>query len=97
MAATTRVEFGSYTLLIEQPSGASFSGQTITFKVGSSDAKQTVRWTQGGATELVLSAPGIGLSRIAPGGVGPSSLAGGLTAQPLLPHVILGTVFVGAC
>ena len=97
LAATTRVEFGSYTLLIEQPSGASFSGQTITFKVGSSDAKQTVRWTQGGATELVLSAPGIGLSRIAPGGVGPSSLAGGLTAQPLLPHVILGTVFVGAC
>ena len=97
LAATTRVEFGSYTLLIEQPSGSSFSGQMITFKVGSSDANQTVRWTQGGATELVLSAPGVPLSRIYPDESGPSSLAGGLIAQPLLPHVILGTVFVGAC
>lgn len=97
LAATTRVEFGSYTLLVEQPSGASFSGQMITFKVGSSDANQTVRWTQGGATELVLSAPGVPLSRIYPDESGPSSLAGGLIAQPLLPHVILGTVFVGAC
>ncbi len=97
LAATTRVEFGSYTLLVEQPTGASFSGQMITFKVGSSNANQTVRWTQGGATELVLSAPGVPLSRIAPTGPGPSSMAGGLTAQPLLPHVILGTVFVGAC
>jgi len=97
LAATTRVEFGSYTLLVEQPSGSSFSGQMITFKVGSSDANQTVRWTQGGATELVLSAPGVPLSRIYPDESGPSSLAGGLIAQPLLPHVILGTVFVGAC
>lgn len=97
LAATTRVEFGSYSLLVEQPSGASFSGQMITFKVGSSDANQSVRWVQGGATELVLSAPGVPLSRVYPGEPGPSSLAGGLTAQPLPPHVILGTVFVGAC
>ena len=97
LAATTRVEFGSYTLLVEQPSGASFSGQMITFKVGSSNANQTVRWVQGGATELVLSAPGVPLSRIAPNGPGLSSLAGGLMAQPLPPHFVLGTVFVGAC
>ncbi len=97
LAATTRVEFGSYTLLLEQPTGASFSGELISFKVGSSDAKQSIRWTQGGATELVLSAPGIPLSRFTPDGPGPSPLAGGLTAQPLPPHVVLGTVFVGAC
>ncbi|MCH7737847.1 MAG: hypothetical protein IH872_10675 [Chloroflexi bacterium] len=97
LAASTRVQSGSYTLLVEQPSGASFSGQTITFKVGGFDAKQTVRWMQGGATELVLSAPGGGLSRLDPAGSGQSSLAGGLTAQPLPPHVILGTVFVGDC
>jgi len=97
LAATTRVEFGSYTLLVEQPTGASFSGQMITFKVGSSDANQSVRWTQGEATELVLSAPGVPLSRVYPGESSPPSLAVGLTAQPLPPHVILGTVFVGAC
>ena len=97
LAATTQVEFGSYTLLVEQPSGASFTDQLISFKVGSSDAKQSVRWTQGGATELALSAPGVPLSRFTPNGPGPSFLAGGLLAQPLPPHVVLGTVFVGAC
>ena len=97
LAARTTVKSGSYALMVEQPTGASFGGQIITFKVGSSDAKQTVRWMQGGGTELVLSAPGNGQSRVEPAGLGEPSLAGGLTAQPLPPHVILGTVFVGDC
>ena len=97
LAARTLVRSGSYTLMVEQPTGASFSGQMISFKVGSSDADQTVRWMQGGGTELVLTAPSSGQSRVDPAGLGEPSLAGGLTAQPLPPHVILGTVFVGDC
>jgi hypothetical protein len=95
LAASAQVLTGSYILLVEQPTGTSFTGQTVTFKVGGSQAKQTVRWTQGGATELVLSAPGSGLSRFySPGS---SGMTGGPLAQPLPPHVILGTVFVGDC
>ncbi len=95
LAASAQVLQGSYILLVEQPTGASFTGQTVTFKVGGSQAKQTIRWAQGGATELVLSAPGSGLSRFdSPGSPG---MAGGPLAQPLPPHVILGTVFVGDC
>jgi len=97
LAARTLVKSGSYTLMVEQPTGASFGGKLITFKVGRSDAKQTVRWTQGGGTELVLSAPRGGQSRVDPAGLGYPSLAGGLMAQPLPPHVILGTAFVGDC
>ena len=91
-AASAPVSSGSYILLVEQAAGASFTGQMISFKVGDSPAGQTVRWIQGGATELVLSAPGEGLSRLNPG-----SLAGGPLAQPLPPHVVLGTVFIGDC
>jgi len=95
LAASAQVLSGSYILLLEQPAGASFIGQTVAFKVGGSQAKQTVRWKQGGATELVLSAPGSGLSRFYPPRSPGSS--GGPLAQPLPPHVILGTVFVGDC
>ena len=91
-AASAPVISGSYILLVEQPTGASFTGELITFRVGNSQAKQTVRWTQGDATELVLSAPGDGLSHLEPAGLG-----GGPLAQPLPPHVLLGTVFVGDC
>ena len=91
-AASAPVSSGSYILLVAQPTGASFTGQMLSFKVGNSPAEQTVRWAQGGATELVLSAPGDGLSRVIPGG-----LAGGPLAQPLPPHVVLGTVFIGDC
>ena len=91
-AASAPASSGSYILLVEQATGASFTGQMISFKVGNSPAEQTVRWAQGGATELVLSAPGDGLSRVIPGG-----LAGGPLAQPLPPHVVLGTVFIGDC
>ena len=97
LAASTLVQSGRYELLVEQTSGASFSGQTITFTVGNSDAGQTVVWVQGGATELNLTAPGNGLSRLMPGGFNVPSLTGGPLAQPVLPHIILGTVSVGGC
>ena len=91
-AASATVTSGRYFLLVEQPSNTSFAGQMVTFKVGDSEAKQTVQWTQGGATELILSALGDGLSNF-----NASGLAGGPLAQPLPPHVVLGTVFVGHC
>ncbi|MCH8296867.1 MAG: hypothetical protein IH873_02255 [Chloroflexi bacterium] len=97
LAASALVESGRYSLLVEQPSGGSFSGQTITFTVGYSDASQTVVWMQGGATELNLTAPNGGLGRLAPDDVGRPSITGGPLAQPVLPHVILGTVSVGDC
>ncbi len=97
LAASALVQSGRYTLLVEQASGGSFSGQTITFTVGYSDASQTVVWMQGGATELNLTAPGGGLGRLAPDDVGRPSVTGGPLAQPVLPHVILGTVSVGDC
>ena len=97
LAASTLVQSGRYTLLVEQSSGGSFSGQTITFTVGSFDAEQTAVWVQGGATELDLTAPAGGLGRLAPNGVERHSLTGGPLAQPVLPHVILGAVSVGDC
>ena len=97
LAASTLVESGRYDLLVEQSSGASFSGQIITFTVGRFDADQTTVWVQGGATELNLTAPDGPLSRLAPGGVGGPSVTGGPLAQPVLPHIILGTVSVGDC
>ena len=84
-------------MLVEQSSGASFSGQIITFTVGNFDADQTAVWVQGGATELNLTAPAGPLSRLAPGGIGRPSVTGGMLAQPVLPHIILGTVSVGDC
>ena len=97
LAASTRVQSGSYDFLVEQTTGASFTGQTITFTVGNTDASQTVVWMQGGATELNLTAPAGGLGRLAPRGTGRPSFTGGPLAQPVPPHVILGTVSVGDC
>ncbi|MCI0900225.1 MAG: hypothetical protein J4N70_04765 [Chloroflexi bacterium] len=97
LAATATVESGSYLLLVEQLSGYSFGGQTINFTVAGHEAGQSLVWTQGGATELNLTARGGGSGRLAPADVGGPYLGGGPLAQPLLPHVILGTVFVGDC
>ena len=79
-------------MLVEQVAGASFGGQMVSFKVNNSPAKQTVRWAQGGATELILSALSDDL-----GYLDPVKLTGGPLAQPLPPHAILGTVFIGDC
>ena len=94
---TAVVKDGKYSLLVEQTSGANFFGQTVTFTVGSSEARQTITWKQGAATELVLTAPTDGLSNFIPGQNSGDSLTGGPLAQPLPPHVILGDVLVGMC
>ena len=90
-AASAAASSGRYFLLVEQASCTSFTGQMVTFKVGDSEAKQTVQWTQGGATKLILSALGDALSNFNP------PWPGWPLAQPLPPHVVLGTVFVGHC
>lgn len=100
VSATTLVESGGYAILVGQPSGVSFSGQTVTFKVGNSDADQTVFWVQGEATELDLTAARDGLGRLTPAEVDKFFYSGGAgdpLAQPVPPHLILGTVSVGDC
>ena len=95
MVATAVVKDGKYSLLVEQTVGANFFGQTVTFTIGSTDARQTLVWKQGAATELVLTASKDGLSNLAPGHEYGSSLTGSPLAQPLPPHIILGEALVG--
>ena len=97
LVASTLVQSGRYLLLVEQSTGDSFTGQTITFTVGNSTADQMVTWKEGEGTELDLTAPGSGHSRLVPTGFDLVSLKGGPLAQPLPPHAILGSVFVGSC
>ncbi len=97
LVASTLVQSGRYLLLVEQSTGDSFTGQTITFTVGNSTAEQVVTWKEGEGTELDLTAQGSGQSRLVPTGFDLVSLKGGPLAQPLPPHAILGSVFVGSC
>ena len=97
LVASTLVQSGRYLLLVKQSAGDSFTGQTITFTVGNSTADQVVTWKQGEVTELDLTAPGSGQSRLVPAGFDLVSSKGGPLAQPLPPHAILGSVFDGNC
>ena len=97
LVASTPVQSGRYLLLVEQSTGDSFTGQTITFTVGNSTADQVVTWKEGEVTELDLTAPGSGQSRLVPAGFDLVSSKGGPLAQPLPPHAILGSVFDGNC
>ena len=97
LVASTLVQSGRYLLLVEQSTGDSFTGQTITFTVGNSTAEQVVTWKEGEGTELDLTAQGSGQSRLVPIGFDLVSLKGGPLAQPLPPHAIIGSVFVGSC
>ena len=97
LVASTLVQSGRYLLLVEQSTGDSFTGQTITFTVGNSTAEQVVTWKEGEGTELDLTAQGSGQSRLVPTGFDLVSLKGGPLAQPLPPHAILGSVFDGNC
>ena len=97
LVASTMVQSGRYLLLVEQSTGDSFTGQTITFTVGNSTADQVVTWKEGEVTELDLTAPGSGQSRLVPTGFDLVSSKGGPLAQPLPPHAILGSVFDGNC
>ena len=55
-AASTMVAGGAggYTLLVDQ-GDMSFTGKTVTFRVGGTDAAESATWMQGGANELDLS------------------------------------------
>ena len=97
LVASTLVQSGRYLLLVEQSTGDSFTGQTITFTVGNSISDQSVTWKEGGGTELDLTAQGSGQSRLVPTGFDLESSKGGPLGQPLPPHAILGSVFVGNC
>ena len=97
LVVSTLVQSGRYLLLVEQSTGDSFTGQTITFTVGNSTADQVVTWKEGEVTELDLTAPGSGQSRLVPAGFDLVPSKGGPLAQPLPPHAILGSVFDGNC
>jgi len=97
LVASTLVKSGRYLLLVEQSTGDSFTGQTITFTVGNSPANQVVIWSAGEGTELDLTAQGIGQSRLVPTDFDLVSSKGGPLAQPLWPHAIVGSVFIGNC
>ena len=97
LVASTLVQSGRYLLLVEQSTGDSFTGQTITFTVGNSTADQVVTWKEGEVTELDLTAPGSGQGRLVPAGFDLVSSKGNPLAQPLPPHAILGSVFDGNC
>ena len=97
LVASTLVKSGRYLLLVEQSTGDSFDGQTITFTVGNSTAEQVATWKWGGTEMLDLTAQGSGQSRLVPTGFDLVSSKGGLLAQPLPPHAIQGSVFIGNC
>ena len=97
LVASTLVQSGRYLLLVEQSTGDSFTGQTITFTVGNSTAEQVVTWKEGEGTELDLTAQGSGQSRLVPTDFDLVSSKGGPLAQLLWQHVIVGSVFVGNC
>ena len=97
LVASTLVQSGRYSLLVEQSTGDSFTGQTITFTVGNSPADQITTWLAGEGTELDLTAQGIGQSRLVPTDFDLVSSKGGPLAQLLWPHVIVGSVSVGNC
>jgi len=97
LVASTLVKSGRYLLLVEQSTGDSFDGQTITFTVGNSTAEQVATWKWGGTEMLDLTAQGSGQSRLVPTGFDLVSSKGGPLAQPLPPHAIQGSVFIGNC
>jgi len=54
LAATAAVTQGRYTLLLDQPSGVSYSGKSVQFNVGECATSQTAGWKAGGADPVNL-------------------------------------------
>jgi hypothetical protein len=86
---------GTYILIVSQPSGESYSGKTVTFKIDGREAAESVMWEQGGVEELNLTASStaqLGSSHV----LVAASRRGGplaaplLQAPPLAPHVFVG-------
>ena len=92
--ASAQVANGRYNLFVEQPEGESFSGKTVTFKIGDIVANELAIWAQGGGDELDLTATtgSVPVASIPSASPGPQHHRGGPLAQPLPPHIFLGTV-----
>lgn len=91
--ASGQVADGSYFLIVKHPEGGAFAGRTVTFKIGEFAAEESATWIQGGGDELDLTAnsgPGPA-SSITPASPSTQQRLGGLLAQPLPPHIFLGT------
>ncbi|PKB68595.1 MAG: hypothetical protein BZY81_01395 [SAR202 cluster bacterium Io17-Chloro-G4] len=90
----SHVADGEYSLFIEQREGNFLAGKTVTFQIGADTTNESAIWAQGGGDELDLtantgSAP---TSSIPPDLRSGVNAWGGLLAQPLPPHIFLGTV-----
>ena len=96
---------GIYILTVDQPLDQSYSGRTITFRIGNLFANQTATWQQGETTELNLTASGAS-SKLNQAPLGDltkeysMSRTGALLAsperQPVPPTVFQGTVTLDA-
>ncbi|MDA0265186.1 MAG: hypothetical protein O3A93_12970 [Chloroflexi bacterium] len=74
--AATNISASTYTIKVDEVDG-SFSGKTVSFRVGSANADQTATWIQGGADILDLTASsGNTGSGSVPGGTGDVGPAG---------------------
>jgi len=62
---TTTTSDSTYRVVITQPEGKSYDGQTVTFKIGIDTAKETGTWQMGGNVALNLTK---GTGPITPGG-----------------------------
>ena len=73
-AAQAEVSGGTYTLMVEQPSGGDYGGKAVTFTVSDLDASPSVPWEFGGADEVNLSVSAGGGAGSGTGGGGASDL-----------------------
>tara|TARA_B100000315_G_scaffold259171_1_gene313984 strand:- start:200 stop:1558 length:1359 start_codon:yes stop_codon:yes gene_type:complete len=54
--ASTTMSEGRYTVVVVEPEGVHYPGETVSFKVGDVEADQTAVWEQGGVNQLNLTA-----------------------------------------
>ena len=103
--ASAGVQDGVYTIFVDQGDGSTFSGKTVTFKIGSLDANESGNWVQGGASELNLTAAPADTttSQLEPDLASETTAAirqpqhpprGGPLAQRVPPHVFVGTATI---
>jgi hypothetical protein len=92
-AASTTVQDGSYVLFVDQGDGKSYTGKTVTFKIGDLEANESGIWEVGGGDGIDLTAT----LRRAPDPTPAASTSlpqahfpAGLLAQIVPPHVFLG-------
>ena len=92
--ALTHVADGLYTLFVEQRLGASFAGKIVVFKIGDVATNESGIWAHGGGDELDLTAISRSAAATFAPTPSPENEDGQLDplAQPVPPHIFLGTV-----